>query len=119
LLPATLPWLGETAIAELRSLPESGAAALAVGFSSTEWGGLPLPLSLGALGAPDCALLVSADALLPLAIVQGRARARLVVPAAAGLAGTAFFAQGLVGDPGANALGIVASGALAARVGAR
>jgi arylsulfatase A-like enzyme len=119
LAPIARPWLGGVFAAELAPLRDGGAAALLLGFSDALWGGVPLPLSLAIFGAPGCALWAAPEVTLPLAAAAGRATVRLAVPPSASLLGQSFFVQALAHDPAANALGLVASDAIAARIGAR
>jgi hypothetical protein len=116
----SLPWLGEVFRIELQNgLPTSWSVAL-LGRSTSDWSGIPLPLDLGALGAPGCSLLVSGD-LLTLTDIDaaGRAMTSYPIPADLTLLGARFFNQVLVLDLGANLLGLVGSNGATARIGAR
>ncbi|MBK9386119.1 MAG: hypothetical protein IPN34_15005 [Planctomycetes bacterium] len=79
-----------------------------IGVSTTQWQGLPLPLPIGA-GAPGCQVLVSIDDVLPLTRVGSSASWSLQIPFDPQYLGVQLAVQGLVLDPGANALGLVVS----------
>jgi arylsulfatase A-like enzyme len=91
------------------------------GFGAMDWNGLPLPLSLSALGAGSgCAIYIAPDSLsLEWTDTQGAAMHSVMVPNAPGLVGTKVFHQWLALDPAApgNSLGWVTSDALAAGLG--
>ncbi len=92
------------------------------GFSNEIWGDTRffLPDDLGWLGMPGCDLLVSLDRVVPLVITPGgQANWTLNVPLNNDLCGLSFYAQGLIVDPGANALGVIVSDAIAGAVGLR
>lgn len=95
-----------------------GLAALWLGLSRhTRFGTTPLPLSLGGLGAPGCALLAE-DLIvhfLP-ANSAGAAILSLPIPADPGLRYVNLFAQSGVLAPGANALGVLLSQGLGIRI---
>ncbi|HET6204750.1 MAG TPA: FG-GAP-like repeat-containing protein [Planctomycetota bacterium] len=78
---------------------------LIFGVSSTSWVGVPLPLNLGFLGLPSCALFVSADVLLPATASgsgPGAGAAYRLVPAPPNpaLSGLSVFYQWFAVDPG-------------------
>src|SRR5204862_6677741 len=52
----------------LTGAPANGLALLVVGLSATTWSGLPLPLPLGFLGYPSCALNASLDVSLAMLV---------------------------------------------------
>jgi hypothetical protein len=79
-------------------------ALLALGTSSTSWGGISLPLSLGAIGLPGCELSVAPLAIQATTTTQvrpgeGAATLLLPIPNDAALIGTAAYAQWLVLHP--------------------
>lgn len=97
----------------LSGAPASSAAVAWVGASDAQWGGLPLPLDLGLLGAPGCALLASVEAsFAQLTSGAGEATQAVPLPANPALVGVSAYAQWAVFAPGANALGMVFSDAL-------
>jgi hypothetical protein len=104
----SLPRIGTTFSVQATNLPMVGPAFFILGFSSTSYGGSPLPLSLAPLGAPGCSLSVSADVLFPVANVLGIAQWSLTVPP---IPGGQFFVQAVAFDPPANALGLTTSNA--------
>jgi hypothetical protein len=115
----SLPWLGDTLALAVEPVPANAPVLLAVGFSNTTFGGASLPASLDALGMTGCSLLVSIDDTL-LAFSNGaRADFALQVPTTTALTGLQFFAQAAALDALANPAGIVASNALAGRIGSK
>jgi hypothetical protein len=48
---------------QLSLAPRAAYAVLALGFSRTQWNGVPLPFSLAGIGLPGCSLFTSADIL--------------------------------------------------------
>src|SRR5690606_24904999 len=91
-------------IAQMSRLPNvaNSLAAVFVGTSSTSYGGVPLPLRLSFLGAPACTLYVAPDVTFPVA--PQAPWLTLDLPNQPELIGGTLFLQGLVTDPGANAL---------------
>jgi FG-GAP repeat len=82
--------------------------ALAVGSSTTSWGGTPLPLAL-APALPGCSLYVSVDNLVPFVLGTGlgglgAVKFPIAVPVAPGLAGITAHLQAYVADSGTGAL---------------
>jgi hypothetical protein len=75
-------------------------AYLIIGYSNTQWGALPLPATMGLIGAPNATLYSSADILIQTATdAQGKASVLLPIPA--GLPFNTFYTQWAVKDPGA------------------
>lgn len=115
---ATSPVIGQTFRVDLAQAQANSFAILITGISKTMWGPTPLPLNLAFLGAPGCALHVSYDFPLPVTTsAAGAASLPLAVPNSMTLVGARFFQQYVVGDPAANAAGLVFSGGADARVG--
>lgn len=112
------PWIGDACSGELTFVPLSGLAMLTLGWSDHNWGSAALPLSLAAQGAPGCLVWVEPSLWLPLPPGSSAAWS-LAVPNVAVLAGLQVFAQGVVFDPAANALGLATSNALRLRLGIR
>lgn len=114
----TAPRLGGTYALEVDNMPAApGLYAMVLGFDTTFFVGLgPLPLDLGALGAPGCALLVDAGA-RTFALHNGNtAQFALTVPNEPSFAGIEFANQAWVLDAPANALGVTVSNGCFARV---
>jgi hypothetical protein len=107
----SLPVLGSTFVLELGGLPAAAAAAISIGFSSQQWSGHALPWDIGALGMPGCVLQASPDFLFFVTAAGGSASLPWPLPLNTSLAGTQFFDQGFVFEPGANALGAIVSNA--------
>ena len=112
------PSLGGTFDVALAGAVPNSAAVLVLGNSDAVWQGAQLPLSLAALGAPGCALLVSGDATRPVATGAGGAAAvSITVPNVASLLDATFFEQFAVLDPAANGFGFAFSNAGAGVIG--
>ncbi len=111
-----LPTLGSTMSVTYDNLPLS-AMINALGFSNTTSAFGPLPLDLGAFGAPGCPGRVSADATTLLIGAGNMATYSLALPNNPVLQGTPVFLQGFVLDPTANTLGVVTSDATGGVVG--
>lgn len=105
-----VPHPGESFAVVLRDAPPNAPTALAHGWSRTTWGGAPLPLDLGPLGAPGCRLLTDWFLLIAApADAVGQAAIRYAIPNDPNLTGVGFYQQFLVLDPAANALGLSVS----------
>jgi hypothetical protein len=94
--------------------------ALFLGFSTTSWGGVPLPLRLDFIGLdPTCLLLVAADFSLPMSINGlGSGVTTVAIPDDSALIGTHVFTQAIVVDPRVRSpLTIVVSNGLDVRFG--
>ncbi len=91
---------------------------LVTGASREQWGSIPLPFDMTPLGAPNCRVLTSFELLLGATTNPfGQATFFLSVPNHAALLDVSVFHQGYVLDPTFNALGVLVSGGLAARIG--
>ncbi len=80
-------------------------AQLALGFSSTSFMGVPLPMNLTPLGVPGCQLLVSPDFLITtttngIGAGNGAALILIPIPPVPALAGLSVYFQWYVVDPG-------------------
>ena len=101
---------GTSYMMNISNAPPGGSLLLALGQSSWSFGGLPLPLDLGPLGAPGCK--VYTDIWMPLptrADNAGRASLQLPLPTGAGNPGIMVYSQAYALAPGVNALGLAAS----------
>jgi hypothetical protein len=78
---------------------------------------LPLPIDLGPLGMPGCALHVAPDITIPVFNVNGSADVTINLPNEPRMIGMRFYDQALTLDPTANALGAVLSNACEGRFG--
>lgn len=103
---ASLPRIGAAFTANVNNLPWTGPVFLILGLSNTSYGGTPLPIDLGFLGAPGCLLLASNDSVQPLVNVLGSATWSWSIPP---FPGASFYTQVLPLDPGVNALGLTVS----------
>lgn len=88
-----------------------------LGFSTTTWMGLPLPFSLGSIGAPGCSLLVSTEDILPLPVSATSADWTLILPLDRRFVGQEVGLQALILDFGVNAANLVTSDGAVLRVG--
>ncbi len=113
-----LPRTGSSFNVQLDSALPSTVALLTVGDSNTTANGLPLPLSLAALGAPNCSLLTSFPVTLTAGVdVTGQSVITLSIPANPSVVGFQLFNQWFCLDLAANAFGFTASNGGAAVVG--
>jgi hypothetical protein len=109
--PNLNPIIGTTARAMITN-PPTPLAAVAMGFSDTHLGSLPiLPLSLAFTGMPGCYLLQSNDVFgLPVTpITPSLLWFDAAIPVNAALLGLHFYIQAYCFAPGANPLQIIAS----------
>ena len=114
-LPARL---GTTTSAVITNVPAASPfALLAVGLSRTQWAFGSLPMLLDPFGMPGCRTYTSADLLTALTASGGTAQWSFGVPLQPNLVGLAFHLQGLVLDPGLNALGLSATNAATLVIG--
>jgi hypothetical protein len=98
--------------------PASAPAVLNIGFSRTNWLGVPLPLDLGIIGAPGCSLYTGATIGLPLLTsTEGFADLDISVAPFREIVGLVFVTQFFVAAPGANSLGVVTSDAVVTSIG--
>jgi hypothetical protein len=112
-----LPSPGRTFTLQLAHARANAQALLFTGLSRTQWGSLQLPYNFAAFGAPTCALRVSGEAIVAVALdAAGRAALALPVPNIADLLGQRFLQQFFATD-NVNPLGLVASNAVIALVG--
>jgi hypothetical protein len=110
------PELGGVAAFDLTNLPHA-LAVMAAGFSRTQSGAQPLPLSLQPFGMPGCDLRVSPDANV-LVVGSGNAASWfLPVPSLPALLGVELFVQAFAFDPAANAAGVTVSNGGRCRIG--
>ena len=120
--PAGYPWLGDTALAQVRNLGLSPSQHLPFGLlgdSNSRLGTIPLPLDLTSLGMPGCSLCTNALLTFPLVNRGGNALWSMPIPFDLALAGLSLYPQAGSLDPGANALGIVLSNAGELKIGWR
>lgn len=110
------PVLGQTLQVSLYNLPPDHATLVGLGWSHAAWQGAALPLDLGVLGAPGCALRISPDVTVPVFNWTGYANWSLPIPNQPALTGLTFFQQAAAIDH-SNALGLVFTNAAAARIG--
>ncbi|MEO6597621.1 MAG: hypothetical protein ABIP94_22990 [Planctomycetota bacterium] len=113
-----LPLAGTSFDIRLDRAIASTVALLTFGDSNAIANGIPLPLSLQFLGAPNCSLLTSLNTTVTsLVDVTGEAVLTVSIPPNPTLAGFRFYNQWFCFDAAANALGFTASNGGAATVG--
>ena len=99
-----LPLIGETFNIHLSGMPTSvvNLPFGVLGFSKTQWGGIPLPHNLSYLGFWNCTQFVSLDFSIGLVNYGGVATWAIPVPNNPSLIGLSFYVQGVVIDFGVN-----------------
>ena len=105
--------LGQRTTIQADGLAANKLGVIVISVRDDFWGANPLPLSLGALGAPKCAINVDWQGLtyfIP-SDSTGRATMSLLVPNLQHLRGTVLYSQYLSVDRGANAAGLCLSNA--------
>ncbi|MBM4062805.1 MAG: hypothetical protein FJ265_17175 [Planctomycetes bacterium] len=114
----TPPAIGTTFTMRVHGLSAAASATFGVvGFAADQWLGAPLPQDLGALGMPNCTLLLAPAITRFLVRINTVAPWNEALPNDPGLVGTGFFAQSFVLAPGANPAGALATRALDVVVG--
>lgn len=114
-----MPWVGEIFTVAIESVAAGAPAFVALGFSNLVWGSTPLPLDLAPLQMPGCELFVSPDSLLGPVSGGPTAALPIPIPSLPALIGASLYAQAFAFDAAANPAGLIASDALALRLGAR
>ena len=105
-----VPQLGTTVAVTLTSARANAAVLACVGTSRTAWGSLALPIDLGPLGAPGCAILTSIEGMSAITTgAAGSATLSLSIPTQGAFIGYTFYNQFLVMDATANPLGVATS----------
>ncbi|MFN3242897.1 MAG: kelch repeat-containing protein [Planctomycetota bacterium] len=107
---AARPIIGQVASATIDQAP-ANLAAVAIGWSNTNYGPFALPVTLAAIGMPGCELLQSSDVLGLATTVTGPATLRFdqQLPNDLSIVGQTVFLQAYALAPGANARQVVAS----------
>jgi hypothetical protein len=120
-ITGSTPRIGGQFQLQLTGIP-NGSSNLAFGLlgtTATAWNGTPLPLALGPLGAPGCALFVAPEVDVPLSpTLLPFAVWPMPIPANLGLIGLDLYVQGAVLVPGFNAAGVVFTNAGHGTIGA-
>lgn len=114
---SSVPSLGTTARVEVGNIP-STTANLMMGWSRTQFGFYPLPLTLTGFGMTGCELLQSSEFSLPATSSSaGTASYELAIPNWGGLLGIRLHLQAWAPAPGANAAGVIASNGIEWAIG--
>lgn len=114
------PLVGRDVPMIVANVPPSAVPFVALGLSNTMWHASPLPLHLAVFGAPGCNALISPDVLLLANNYNGTAYTTFSIPP--GLPPSLvplLYAQGIVLDPPANAVGVTVSNGAALTIGIR
>jgi hypothetical protein len=109
--PSGYPWLGETFSVDVTNLAPGSPVAMAAGFSSTQWAGIPLPLALDFIGMFGCQALCSAEFFFPAGSAgpSGTATWSLgPLPNDSAFLGFRLFTQAWIAD-GVNPAGLIVS----------
>ncbi len=106
-----VPKVGAPLNVTVKSELPGSLAILAVGFSNSNWQGLPLPFNLSVLFAPSCSLYTAVDFTLVTGTnAQGAGSVSFPVPPNPALANLSIYGQWAVQDVSANPpLGLVLS----------
>jgi hypothetical protein len=114
------PWAGDRFEVAIAPVAAGSFVLGLLGTSRSSWfGQFPLPLSLGAIGAPACSLLVQGNVVQFLGASTGSLRWALDLPGAPSLVGQPFFLQALILDPPANPPGLVTTSGAELQPGVR
>jgi hypothetical protein len=111
----SLPYSGQTFLANVTNVPFFAPVFMAVGFSDAQWNGAQLPLSMSPFGMPGCNVRASVDIVMPLTNVLGVAVWSVNIPP--GLGGSVFYNQAITFEPAVNPAGLTLSNAVRATVG--
>lgn len=112
------PQIGDTFRVRLAQARPSSWAAILLGISDTNWAGMSLPMDLGFLGAPGCALLTSVEDVQRINTdARGTGSFSYALPNSIYLLGVRFYNQFLVADPGVNAFGFAVSNGGVGKIG--
>jgi hypothetical protein len=94
----SVPNAGTTVTYRAGNLPTAATATLWLGFSNTVWNGIPLPLSLGIIGAdPSCNLLIGREGSFPVTVTGSTGTSSVPLPSWLPI-GTDIYTQVLVLD---------------------
>lgn len=117
LVPLDAPAIGRSVRLRLENtVPSFVALPLAwVGFDDQQWNGVPLPIALDALGAPECLVRADAQVFLPILALGDHAEAQLVLPDLPAAVGLQLFVQAASWDFAVSRIGT--ANLLAATIG--
>jgi hypothetical protein len=114
---AVRPVIGTAVPTWVTRVPPPGVVLLMLGLSDANYGGLPLPLELGGIGAPGCWLMVSPDVTMAGTTLGSGIPFVLQLPTTPGSLGTTIFQQAALLNPPANAFGVVLTNAMEQFIG--
>lgn len=114
-------YIGEAIELLITADRSSNESFVMLGTSARSWVGGALPMSLGSIGMPGCALLIGPELFVPLGPTPTGTsrRLQLTIPPAPSLGGITLFAQGAAFAAFANPAGVVVGSALELRIGLR
>lgn len=92
------PDIGNTVLLESFAGPNALPMLFAGGVSNTQVNGIPLPLDLGPLGAPNCLIYTSSEAVIAAPQVGNTATLPFPIPNNQTLAGAQIFLQAIMFD---------------------
>jgi arylsulfatase A-like enzyme len=112
----SMPRIGDYFWVQVVNAPLQAApfATVAFGDSSDSWSGGPLPREMSDFGMPGCHLLQN---WIAAALPGNGGYTKIWIAPIPSLLGFSFFAQAVVGEPGANAAGIIGSSGLRCVIG--
>jgi hypothetical protein len=116
------PWIDGQLQVRVTNIPRElsfGSVIMFVGFSNTEFQGLPLPTGLSSFGLGTCTGYTSFDVGFPLLSFLGTATWTFDIPNEPDVVGMHFYNQALVWDPGFNPAGYIVSNAGDGVIGGR
>ena len=100
------PQIGDSFRVRFSQARPSSSTFVFLGFSSSAWSGIALPMDLGWLGAPGCSLLVSIDDVQSISTnAAGTGSFSYDLPNSIYLLRARLYNQGMIFDPTANGLG--------------
>ena len=91
--PGQLPWAGEPMTSQVVGVPAGGLVWALLGSSRTQWGAIPLPLSLAILGLPTCSLYTDPLVTVPATVVGSTATWTLPIPTSTTLLGAPYYEE--------------------------
>jgi len=110
LVGTALPRICRSLVIEASGWLPQGKGRFIIGFDRSQFGGMPLPLSLASLGAAGCNLLVAPDRTYArFADNMGNSSLSVPVPDIPGILGLEVFCQCASVDPAANVLAVTMS----------
>ena len=119
--PGEPPRIGRPLLCVLQNAPDGpqNMAFALLGSTSPTWSGQPLPISLAPFGAPGGQVFIEPLFSIRMGVLSRLASLLLPMPASTTAIGQQFTMQGVILEPGWNALSSVLSDAAIATIGTR